>query len=152
MNLRNEIYDWIVETVDEVKDQVFDGIESVVSEGADTMREVISTKGATNPWKRDWTWMQDREGKPHRFGSAPGRVHTGKMLDAVESDVKRGATHMVAEFGWLDEGKYADYFMHQEHGFQNVMAKVTVEGMHALATAATVAETSLSNVVKRANG
>src|SRR5690625_6925334 len=99
------------------------------------MENTIRTSGSRDPWRRDWTGFQDREGKPHRFGSAPGRVHTGRMVGAIDKKVERGNGEAVGRVGWLDDGEWAEYFQHEEYGAQNGWAGANVEGMDSVETA-----------------
>lgn len=137
------IYEWVIKALEDTKEQVFEAVEKAGDEGVESMRETIRTQGAQPQWQGDWTGFQRREGKPLRYGSTPGRVHTGNMIDSVDKSVKKEENSIRVEFGWINQGRFEEYFMHQEHGFRNVLAGVNVEGMHALANGALVAQTEL---------
>ena len=140
----NDVKQWLLEVAQEAFEDAADTVEEAVDAAHESMENTIRTSGSRDPWDGDWTGFQDREGKPHRFGSAPGRVHTGRMVGAIDKKVERGNGEASGRVGWLDEGDWADYFQHQEYGFKNVLAGVNVEGMHSLETASQVVEAILS--------
>lgn len=125
----SDIRDWLVEAVEATFEEAAEAVAEAAEAGADAWRDHIATTPRKDPWARDWTGFQRREGKPLRFGSSPGAVHTGRMIGAIQTKMSRGANRLEAEVGWLEEGDWADYFEYQEMGFKNVLAGVTVKGL-----------------------
>lgn len=139
----SDVRQWLLEVSEEVFEDAVETIEEASSEARDAMKIHIETTPGKEQWDGDWTGFQRREGKPLRYGSTPGAVHTGKMVNSVGSRVTRGNNTAEAEAGWIDEGSWEEYFQYQEQGFRNVLAGVNVEGLHALETASQVAEAVL---------
>lgn len=82
-----------------------------VDTGADLMEAHIETRGTVKSGKR-------------------GRVETGRMLGAVDSEVFKRGTTLVGRWGWLNE--WEKYFLYQENGFRNAWSREDVAPMHAL--------------------
>lgn len=142
-SLMSSLPDWLFEAMKDEYDDAVDAASEAVEEAAHAMRLLIETTPREEEWKGDWTGFQIREGKPLRYGSTPGAVHTGKMVDSVTHNVTKGETRTIAEAGWIEEGSWEEYFQYQEQGFYNVLAGVSVEGLNSLEQASQVADAVL---------
>lgn len=142
-NPMSSLPEWLFEVIQDEYDEAVDIAAEAVEEAARAMRLHIETTPGEEEWKGDWTGFQIREGKPLRYGSTPGAVHTGKMVDSVTHNVTKGKDRAVAEAGWIEEGSWEEYFRHQEQGFYNVLAGVSVEGLNSLEQASQVADAVL---------
>jgi hypothetical protein len=125
-NETTPIHHWFSRIVEGVNDTAVTVVRDAVVLGEDLMQQGIEYGGTLEQWTR-----ADRYG---RWSSDPGRVASGKMLDAVESDMEVDDNHVRGEFGWIDN--YEDYFGFQEAGFYHVRAQREVASMHALSDAA----------------
>lgn len=95
-----------------LEDLEVNAAEDLAHEGADLMREYISTRGT------------ERSGKE-------GREETGLMLRRVRSRVRQlSGKRIRLEWGWLSDRKA--YFRYQENGFRHYRSGEDVEPMHAL--------------------
>ena len=131
-----DIANWFrgrVANVEQAGEQVLDDARQ---RGAEYVRDMIRTRGSRDPWVANWdNWPNAH---PGRRGSAPGRVASGKMLDAVDSWISPGSTsadgktRMAFGFTRLRE----KYFLAQEGGFEHHITGQSVGGMHAIADAA----------------
>lgn len=105
--------------------------------GEDIVKERIETSPANNGelWKGDWSGAP--HGHANRDSSYPGRVASGKMLNAVSHWVSRegrdGKTRMA--FGWTNPATREEYFLSQEYGFDHNIANRHIEGMFAIQNA-----------------
>lgn len=62
-----------------------------------------------------------------------GRIETGQMLDAVDSQASIDGTKAQSSFGWgINGSKVEDYYRYQEEGFVNTWSGKQVPPMHAL--------------------
>lgn len=103
-------------------------LESNLTEGANTMRQNIETRGTGKTWSRAW-------GGRGRTASTPGRVDSGAMVGDVQGVVTSETPgRVVGELGW-PEGS-PEYYRHQEHGFRHVLTQEDVTEMRALRDAA----------------
>lgn len=92
-----------------------DVVADAVGEGKEISQHNIDTRGTLKSGKR-------------------GRIETGKMRDAVDSEISRkDKTGVSGRFGWIKE--YEKYFGLQEEGFEH-RGGVTVDGMYAISDAA----------------
>lgn len=137
------LVDWIMSQVDKIERQSEDEMVEAASEGYEAWKSGIETEGTGNGiWHEGW-WKENpfRNESPYNGegsdGSHSGRVHTGKMRDSVT--FRRG--DKSAELGFISN--FEDYFKHQEVGFYNAEAGVTVEGMGVQAQVHSVIDDSL---------
>lgn len=93
---------------------------------------------------------------------ASGRVKTGKMVDAIGTDVDAYDTVVHTYFGWdktrgdwgrggSGGGPWEDYFGYQEHGFWHVNAEKWIEGIQAAMHGAQRAKSVMAAGMKRLN-
>lgn len=95
-------------------DQAQKIMEEVTDEGADLMRQYISTRGT------------EKSGKQ-------GRIETGAMYEATQSAVHRNPKSVRGEFGWgVAGGPHEKYFDYQENGFRHWRSGENVPPMHAM--------------------
>jgi len=119
---------WFQESVNEIMADVNDIVADAIEEGGNITKHNIETRGTAKSGKR-------------------GRIETGKMRDAVNSQmVKSGTRDAEGKFGWIDG--YEDYYGYQEGGFEHV-GGVTVEGMYALTDAGEEVWQNVVDDVKR---
>jgi len=116
--------------LDRVKTEISQEVEDLTIEaasfGAERMREYISTRGTRVPWANAW---RGRKTGVYKTTSAPGRIDSGDMLNAVGTAIQAGPRESRATFGWVRN--FEEYFRHQEYGFNHWIG-VRVEGMFAL--------------------
>jgi hypothetical protein len=97
-------------------------MERTVAETKDAMVNVVKTTGTNNTWDKPWFG---------RSGSTSERVDSGKMLKAIETEVKTsGKSEVVGRVGWLHG--MPEYAKHQEFGFTHYLSKNFVFGMHSI--------------------
>lgn len=120
---------WFEGVTKKMHEGIADAVESAIKEGEEITKDNIDTSGTLKSGKR-------------------GRIETGKMRDAVDSEItsrsKRGVT---GKFGWINE--FEPYFGYQESGFNHV-GGVTVDGMYALSGAANEVFANLEDDIDRA--
>lgn len=91
--------------LEEIDNHVGYAVNKATQHGEESMKRVIET--TTSPTG------QERAGN----GGHPGRIDTGNMFDAVESDVNAYGTlenrRHVGDWGWLTD--LEEYFLRQEH-------------------------------------
>ena len=84
---------------EEIRKQIFDEVgklmDEVMTEAAAKMRDFISSRGLPN-------------------SAGAGRIQSGNMLNAVDSQVTIGGQVIEGTFGWLEGGEV--YFLAQEEG------------------------------------
>lgn len=100
--------------------------------GATEMKKLISTRGTNKPWTRP---TKGRKTGRVKTTSAPGRIDSGDMLNAVTSRVEQGPKQTIATFGWIGANPQdRQYFEAQEKGFLagGFRPPVNVPGMFAL--------------------
>lgn len=105
-------------------------VEESAEFGKEAMRENIRTRGT----QKEWNKFYYREGI-RRGASKPGRVWTGTMLEAVETQNRHEDGRSQTAFGWV-EGDLYGYFSDQEYGFDHEDAGTMVPGMYSLSDAA----------------
>ena len=93
-------------------------LKEVAKEGETKLKGMIRAKGTGKGWYWDYGGMA--HGHPGRLGGYGGRVASGKMLNAVTSEVRAGGSSAEARIGWVKE--YEDYFGYQETGFSHQVA------------------------------
>lgn len=113
---------------DRLTDLAGEAMRTTVDSGRDRMKALIGVRGTYNRWQTGWGSMP--HGTPGREGSYPGRVASGKMQDAVDSDVQVSGKSVTGSFGWIAESE--PYFLMQEEKFKHAISGRTIEGMHAL--------------------
>lgn len=90
--------------------------EELADAGADGVLEgqkIIESSGTGRSWNGSF---RDRDGSI-RSGSGSGRVHTGKMLRAVDFRVLRGKESGL-DVGWIHPADWEEYFAAQDQGFE----------------------------------
>lgn len=122
---------WFQESVNEIMGDVNDIVADAIEEGENITKHHIETRGTAKSGKR-------------------GRIESGKMRDAVNSQmVKSGTRDAEGKFGWIDT--YENYYGMQEEGFRYVHAdpEFDVEGMYALTDAGEEVWQNVVDDVKR---
>jgi hypothetical protein len=119
-----------IKSLDRTKTEISQEIEDLTIEaakfGAEKMKEYISTRGTGVLWASAW---RGRKTGVYKTTSAPGRIDSGDMLNAVGTAIQAGPKESRAAFGWVRN--FEEYFRHQEYGFNHWIG-VRVEGMFAL--------------------
>ena len=115
---------WYRSKMAQVDAGVDDALEEAGSKGEEMMKYLIMTRGTGRLWSHPW-------GPNNREGSFPGRVDTGKMLDAVGHRVLKLGGKSQLRMGWTS-GTREDYFLAQNVGFTHNLTGQTIEGMYAL--------------------
>lgn len=114
----NRELDRLRRVLDDVPSKALDkaeqAIKTGVDEGATLMRLYIATRGT------DYSHSRGRL----------GRIESGLMFNAVDSQTQRSSDAVIGRFGWLNEKR--DYFAWQEQGFQHWQSGKDVEPMFAL--------------------
>ena len=134
--------------IDAMKRNIPEAMEDLqielANEGADKMREYIETRGVYGMTGRIWNRRFNG-----RDRSAPGRVDSGKMLDAVGIKIQKGANKTFSIFGWV--GEFEEYFRAQEYGFSKggFRPPIEVPGMFALRDARRYVENILPRLAKK---
>lgn len=133
---------WFRAKVQQVEEEVAMEIWQAVEDGEATMKHHIETRGTGKTWEKPWDG---------RDGSSPGRVASGKMVDAVGSSFNYdySSGKVSARFGWIKPSQIEDYFGYQEGGFDHAQAGVTVEGMYALVDAYELVNQELAERIKK---
>jgi len=111
-----DLRDQYLAHVDRMRDDLFDMMAELSDKGKARMIEILEAAVTQTGFERATR------------GGHPGRVETGQMRDAIESDADIDGDEIVAEWGWLEAVKA--YFLVQEHGAE--VFGVQFEGMHAL--------------------
>jgi hypothetical protein len=111
-----DLRDQYLQHVDRMRDDLFDMMTELSDRGKARMIEILEAAVTQTGFERA---MQ---------GGHPGRVESGAMRDAIESDADIDGDEIVAEWGWLEMVKA--YFLLQEHGSE--VFGVQFEGMNAL--------------------
>lgn len=103
---------WFEAKVNEMSRKNFGSLRDGMKDGEETTQTFIATRGTQKSGKQ-------------------GRVDTGKMLDAVDSDTKLvSKDEAVGRFGWIKKTPY--YAPFQEEGTR------TIPAMYALSDAAKI--------------
>lgn len=120
---------WFEGVAKKMIDGISDVVESAVDEGKEVTQHNIETRGTMKSGKR-------------------GRIETGKMRNAVDSEItKRDKSGVSGKFGWINE--FEPYFGFQEGGFEHV-GGVTVDGMYAISDAAKEVFENIEDDIDRA--
>lgn len=125
--------------VERLTDDIAQIVQEAAEDGKRIMREKIETSGLGVEWSR-----ADKYG---RTSSSPGRVASGKMRDAIDSEYKRDGDSAEARIGWLNE--FEDYFGYQEGGFYHVNANRAIRGMNIMEE---TADELLEDIERKLNG
>jgi hypothetical protein len=131
---------WYRSKMQRVEEGVDDAMDDAGQKGEDMMKFYIMTRGTQKMWTHPW-------GPNNREGSIPGRVDTGKMLDAVGHRKTTQGNSRQLRVGWVS-GTREDYFWMQDQGFKHPFAG-SVEGMYALQDATDYAFEELKKGVKK---
>jgi hypothetical protein len=108
---------WFQAKVDEINRKNFAALKNNMQDGEEITQTFIATRGT------------EKSGKQ-------GRVDTGAMLDAVDSDVKlQSKDEAIGRFGWLK--KKPTYAQYQEEGTKYIAP------MYALSDAAEIVKLQL---------
>lgn len=107
----------ILSAPDVIADQVLAVFDEVGSEAVDEMKDTITNASTKTGAAR-----------VAAGGNGPGRIDTGKMIDAVSYIARKNARRVSLRFGWL-YGR-PGYAFFQEYGTSN-----GVPAMHALTNA-----------------
>lgn len=143
----NSFRTWGNDRITESTKRIAQVVESVVQEGAMTMREITMNQGTNNEWEKDWP----SRAHGRKSGSTKARYDTGEMLNSIQSTMTDvSPTHVSGEFGWLYNQQ--DYFIYQDRGFNHYRKHEWIYGMEALGSAFThavyILKTRLSEAFK----
>ena len=149
LSSNEDLTKWFRRVVNEIDDAVADAVDDAVEYGASTMKELIGVQGTGNSWDESWDRLENSY--PGRYQSAPGRIASGDMVDAVTFESGSTGSHTYeGEFGWVGDAK--PYWLSQEHGFTHNFTGGKIEGMYALADAADLAMKELDEALDRRLG
>lgn len=117
----------ITGALDEISDH-FEGHVQRIIDALENLMQELAAKGEGRMIEILESAVTPTGAARAALGGIAGRVETGKMRDAISSDVENDGDTIIAEWGWLDE--VAAYFLIQERGDE--VFGVQFEGMKAL--------------------
>lgn len=122
------VVNWFKQIMERVEDGNSNAISQAVSDGENTMKHLIASRGTAKSGKA-------------------GRIETGNMHNSVTSSFNQTARgNAVGRFGWLKNRE--DYFGFQEGGFEHARSGVDVEGMYAMVDAYELVKQELEQAVR----
>ena len=153
--LREGLDVWFRREVNELTKDLEKVIDDLVEEGQEFVYEAIETRGTANPaygGKTAWAKTYYKRGGGPKSGPSKGRIWSGQMRGDVEYEVEAKDGAYIGSFGWINNVE--DYYLLQEGGFDHAATGEHIEGMFAMADAATWAEAEFerrTNKVLRGN-
>lgn len=131
-----DLVKWYRGKVERINENSSLALEMAAERGEELVKYNIATRGThEEPWDESWDTMA--HATPGRYESAPGRVASGTMIDAVGSWVSHGVDGKTRiGFGWTNPSKREAYFKAQEGGFYHNFTGKWIQGMYAIADAA----------------
>lgn len=127
------------------RQEISDMTIEVAEFGAEVVREIIRTEGTNRIWPGG-PWRSEKTGRL-RFGSGPGRIDSGDMLNNVTVQFQRGDKQSRAVFGWVRT--YEEYYKYQEEGFIHWKSGESVPGMFAIRDARRIMVNELPRIAKK---
>lgn len=118
-------------------------IQESLEDGVKEARKLIASRGTGRTWYGDWgSWPN---GQPGRTGSRPGRVASGRMLDALTFEMRPDTSGRVrGRFGWVGRLGDLKYAPMQDQGFKHWITGENIKGMLALRDAGLFADEMLN--------
>ena len=132
---------WFIAKVDRLTAEMTKVVEDMALEGEAMIKDAIETRGTGRTWAKTYY----KRGIA-RSASIPGRVWTGDMLRAVDTEVVSTNEMVRGTFGWIN--KVEDYYRLQETGFTSNTGQ-EIAGMFAVHDAAAWAEKEFPRRAKK---